>query len=335
MKLNYSFIIPVYNRPIEIEELLQSILELDFEKEFEVVIIEDGSAVTSKEVIESFREKLAINYFIKENSGPGDSRNFGMERATGNYFLILDSDVILPREYLKVVDAFLNMNYCDCFGGPDAAHKNFSNTQKAINYAMTSFLTTGGVRGKKNPVEKFQPRSFNMGMSKKAFQTSEGFGDIHPGEDPDLSLRLNKLGFETCLISQAFVFHKRRIKWKQFYDQVYKFGLTRPILNSWHPSSAKIVYWFPTVFLIGFFLSFLLLMTGLRIFILFYLLYFLIIGIDAVVKNKNLNIGLQSVLATSIQFYAYGLGFFRAFWQIRILRKDPREIFPNLFFRNV
>ena len=219
MQLQFSFIIPVYNRPDEIQELLDSFVGLKTATEFEIVIVEDGSTVLSKTSVESFKNTLNISYFFKENSGPGDSRNYGMQRAKGDYFIILDSDCVLPENYLNEVEKSLNNNYVDCFGGPDAAHDSFSNIQKAINFSMTSFITTGGIRGHKKGLDKFQPRSFNMGLSKKAFEASNGFGRIHPGEDPDLSIRLWNLGFKTKLISEAFVYHKRRISWNKFYKQ--------------------------------------------------------------------------------------------------------------------
>ena len=206
MQLSFSFIIPVYNRPNEIEELLQSFAKLETTIGFEVVIIEDGSTESSKHIVDNYNSRLNISYYFKENSGPGDSRNFGMEKAKGNYFIILDSDCILPKEYLNEVENSLKANYVDCFGGPDAAHASFSNLQKAINFSMTSFITTGGIRGNKNSVDKFQPRSFNMGLSKKAFEATKGFGSIHPGEDPDLSIRLWNLGFKTAFIPRQLMF---------------------------------------------------------------------------------------------------------------------------------
>jgi len=232
MQLEFSFVIPVYNRPEETQELLESFLGLETDTNFEVVIVEDGSTIASKSIVDTFKNKLDISYYYKENSGPGDSRNYGMQKAKGNYFIILDSDCILPKQYLSEVEKGLKANYVDCFGGPDAAHQSFSNLQKAINFSMTSFITTGGIRGNKNSVDTFQPRSFNMGLSKKAFLESKGFGRIHPGEDPDLSIRLWNLGYKTTLISKAFVYHKRRISWSNFYKQVNKFGMVRPILNS-------------------------------------------------------------------------------------------------------
>ena len=334
MQLKYSIIIPVYNRPEEIQELLSSMVAQVFDEEFEVVIVEDGSSLSSEKVVDQFKDLLKITYLKKENTGPGDSRNFGMQKATGTYYIILDSDVVLPPNYLREVNDYLAVEFLDCFGGPDAAHENFSNLQKAINYSMTSLLTTGGIRGRKKAVEKFQPRSFNMGISREAFDATGGFGSIHPGEDPDLSLRLLKAGFKTGLIPGAVVFHKRRIDWAKFYIQVYKFGLVRPILNSWHPESAKVTYWFPTVFILGLIPALLLLLFGFPFFFILYLLYFSFIGLDAGIKNKSLNIGIAAIIATIIQFTGYGFGFLKSIWKIKFLNLQPITAFPHLFFQN-
>ncbi len=333
MQLSYSFIIPVYNRPDEIKELLESFVIQDTKLSYEIVIIEDGSSISSDHVVNDYKEVLNIKYLSKKNTGPGDSRNYGMTRASGNYFIILDSDCILPSHYVSVMNDTLLSRYVDCFGGPDAAHPSFSHLQKAINYSMTSFLTTGGIRGGTQQVDRFQPRSFNMGLSKKAFEASKGFGDIHPGEDPDLVLRLWSLGYKTSLISDAYVYHKRRISWSKFYTQVNKFGLVRPILNSWHPSSAKFTYWFPTFFLMGCLLSILLVILGWNL--LFYLIigYLGIIGTHASYTNKNISIGLLSIGATVVQFYGYGSGFLKSTIALRVFGKLPRKQFPHLFFK--
>ena len=191
--MHFSLIIPIYNRPEEIDELLESLTKQTYANSYEIVIIEDGSIITCKHIIEKYLA-LNVSYYFKPNSGPGDSRNYGMHVAKGDYFIILDSDCIIPSNYLQTVHEELSKEYVDCFGGPDAALDSFSNIQKAINFTMTSFLTTGGIRGGSEKLDKFQPRSFNMGLSKKAFVASKGFGNIHPGEDPDLSIRLWKLG---------------------------------------------------------------------------------------------------------------------------------------------
>lgn len=330
---NFSFIIPVYNRPTEVRELLESMIMLDYNKEYEIVIVEDGSTETSEEIIKEFKSKLNISYYYKENSGPGDSRNYGMRLAKGNYFLVLDSDVILPSYYLNEVEKALVENYVDCFGGVDNAHDSFSDLQKAINFVMTSFLTTGGIRGGGEQLGKFQPRSFNLGISKKAFEASKGFGNIHPGEDPDLSMRLWDLGFETALFSKVEVFHKRRISWEKFRVQVNKFGKCRPILNSWHKGSGKITYWFPTVFSIGFVVSLVMSFLGYYQLIGLYLGYIMLLFVIATFQYKSLKIGSMSVYAMCIQFYGYGKGFLESTIKIAWLKKDPEIVFPKLFFK--
>lgn len=329
--INYSIIVPVYNRPNETLELLESLI-IQTVSDFEIVIIEDGSTEKSDIIANSFSDRLTISYYYKPNSGPGDSRNYGMKRAKGNYFLILDSDCILPPEYIEEVDKSLKNEYVDCFGGIDKALDSFSDVQKAINFAMTSFLTTGGVRGSSEKLGKFQPRSFNMGISKKAFEASEGFSEIHPGEDPDLSIRLWKLGFETRLFQNVYVYHKRRIDWKKFQTQVNKFGKVRPILNKWYPEYAKLTYFFPAAFLVGFLLSLILVVLGFKWLISMYALYFISCIVLSSIKNRSLHIGFLSAWAVIIQFYGYGMGFLEAFWKIQIRNKDPRKAFPKLFF---
>lgn len=333
MPLQYSFIIPVYNRPDEIQELLQSFEALEGDMSCEIVIVEDGSTKTSKGVVETFNKKLNISYFLKENSGPGDSRNFGMKHANGNYFIILDSDCILPTSYLIEVERSLKADYVDCFGGPDAAHDSFSNLQKAINFSMTSFITTGGIRGHKNSVDKFQPRSFNMGISKKAFEDSKGFGRIHPGEDPDLSIRLWDLGYKTKLFPEAYVYHKRRISWENFYKQVNKFGMVRPILNKWHPSTKKATYWFPTLFSLGLIMAILIFTFGFKWLLIGYGLYFVIAFILALFSTKNILVSILVIPAILIQFFGYGYGFLKSTFAVSMLNKNPETHFPKLFFK--
>jgi len=333
MSFTFSFIIPVYNRPDEIKELLESFLNQETSIPFEVVIVEDGSSISSASIVEDYKDQLDITYFTKPNSGPGDSRNYGMSRARGNYFIILDSDCILPPSYMDAMHDDLSGEYVDCFGGPDAAHPSFSTIQKSINYVMTSFLTTGGIRGGKTQVQNFQPRSFNMGLSKKAFEASRGFGDIHPGEDPDLVLRLWSLGFETRLLPEAFVYHKRRISWFKFYTQVNKFGLVRPILNKWHPGSGRLTYWFPTFFLIGVVASVIFSFIGFNLFLVFFFMYCGILFLHSSIINKSGVVGLLSVFAMCIQFYGYGIGFLKSTVAVSWLGKLPRKRFPKLFFK--
>ena len=329
----FSIIIPVFNRPEEIKELLESLVALKYNKPFEIVVVDDGSTEDCKAVVAQFLEKLSISYYFKNNSGPGDSRNFGMLKAKGDYFIIFDSDCIIPENYLQEVENQLKINYVDCFGGPDKALKSFSRIQKAINFSMTSFLTTGGIRGGSEKVSKFQPRSFNMGISKKAFLESKGFGTIHPGEDPDLSIRLWKLGFETKLFSNAFVYHKRRIDWEKFSLQVTKFGKARPILNSWYPEYSKITFWFPALFVLGFVFSIVALFFLYDIFLQFYFGYFVLLFLVSSILNKSIIIGYLSVIATIKQFFGYGIGFLESFIKISVLKQKPERAFPELFFK--
>jgi len=333
MEIKYSFIIPVYNRPDEIEELLISMTTLQFTKPFEIVVVEDGSTLSSEHMVAKFSDKLNISYYKKENSGPGDSRNYGMQKAKGNYFLILDSDCILSENYLIEIDKSLNKNYVDCFGGPDAAHESFSDIQKAINYVMTSFFTTGGIRGGKKSVDTFQPRSFNMGLSREAFVATGGFGKIHPGEDPDLTIRLWKSGYKTKLIPEAFVYHKRRVSWSKFHIQVQKFGKCRPILNHWHPETKKITYWFPTLFVAGVLFTIVSMLLSHYLFALLMGVYIILIFIDSSIKNNSVKIGVLSVLALFIQFFGYGFGFLESTIKISVLKQKPQEAFPYLFFK--
>lgn len=330
--LSFSFVVPVYNRPDEIKELLASFQKLVTDTPFEIVIVEDGSALDSKAIINTYKDVLQIKYYAKQNSGPGDSRNFGMTKASGNYFIILDSDCILPPHYLQTVISYLEKTFVDCYGGPDASHDSFSTLQKAINFAMTSFITTGGIRGGVDMITDFQPRSFNMGLSKAAFLASSGFGTIHPGEDPDLSIRLHKLGFKTVMFPKAFVYHKRRISWNSFYTQVYKFGLVRPILNSWHPKSKKLTYWFPSVFCLGLLLALILLTINIWWPMLLYMIYIIIAFIMSLLYSRNFMVAFQSILAIFIQFIGYGSGFLKSTYLIGVLKKEPKSTFPKLFF---
>lgn len=330
MQLNLSIIIPVYNRPQEVEELLVSLCEQTYEEPFEVVIVEDGSTKTAKKIIEQFTDKLNIHYFFKANSGPGLSRNYGMKKALGNYFIILDSDILLPKHYLQSIHNALTENYTDAFGGADASHSSFTTIQKAIGFSMTSVLTTGGIRGNKN-LKKFQPRSFNMGLSKKAFEKTGGFGKQHYGEDIDLTFRLWENNFESQFIEKAFVYHKRRTTWQSFFKQTFNFGAARPILNKQHPNTAKITYWFPSLFILGLLFSVIAFLLGFKWFLVFYAIYFIAIFLDSLLKNKSLLVAFASIVATFIQFLGYGLGFLRSFFRVSVLNQPIEKAFPKMF----
>ncbi len=333
MDLYFSIIVPVYNRPGEVQELLESLSAMDYRHTYEIIIVEDGSELECKEVVDQFIDFLPVRYFVKNNSGPGASRNYGMRHAHGNYFIILDSDCLVQPAYLEIVRQSLTADFVDAFGGPDSAHASFSVTQKAINFAMTSLWTTGGIRGNRLAGKGFQPRSFNMGISRKAFEATGGFGQIHPGEDPDLSIRLWKQGFRTKLISNAMVYHKRRINLGTFYRQVMKFGKVRPILTHWHPGTARITYWFPLLFCVGLVMALLLAILGSFWAIYLYMAYLLLLFIDASVNIRDVRVAVMAIPAVLVQFAGYGMGFLISVILINFSGKEPQEVFPELFFK--
>lgn len=313
----YSIIVPVYNRPAEVEELLLS-LDQQSDKNFEVIIVEDGSTVPCEEVCRRFEGRINIKYFFKDNEGRSIARNHGIERADGDYFIFVDSDCILPPDYISNLHQTRAQIEADCFGGPDAAHDSFSKTQKAINFAMTSFLTTGGIRGGKVSMEKFTPRTFNMGFSRKVFEKVGGFREMF-SEDIDMSTRIRLAGFSLALYPDVKVFHKRRIDMKKFWRQVHIFGMSRITLQLLYPGSMKAVHWLPALFVLGavamivgsFFLPWLIIPL---------LAYLFLLWIWAIYSTKSLRIGSLAVPASMIQLAGYGTGFIRAYtWKI-ILR---------------
>lgn len=310
----YSFIIPVFNRPDEVEELLDSLCLQTF-KDFEVLIIEDGSTQKCEIVCSKFDNKLNLRYFFKENSGQGFSRNYGFERATGSYFIQLDSDVIVPANYLEIVNNQLAENYLDAFGGPDAAHNSFTDTQKAINYSMTSFFTTGGIRGKKNNAGgQFHPRSFNFGISREVWLKTGGYNWTRKAEDIEFSIRIIENGFKVGLIPEAFIYHKRRTSFKQFFKQLEFFGRGRINLSKTFPNELKLVHYFPFIFSIGVCLIPIFYFVWKPLFflgIVFIVIYSLAVFIDSYLQNKSSSVAFLSILASFTQLTAYGLGFFK------------------------
>ncbi len=308
--ISFSIIVPVYNRPDEVAELLESLKQQTY-KDFEVIIVEDGSSVLSEKVCRDYMGQLDLKYYYKENTGPGLSRNFGMQKARGNYFIILDSDVVVPENYMQIVYDALQQDYVDTFGGPDEATSDFTPVQKAINYAMTSWLTTGGIRGKGDKLDKFYPRSFNMGISKEVFEKTGGFSPMRYGEDIDLSIRIMKAGFKTKLVSEAFVYHKRRNNWRSFFNQVKHSGEARIVLSRLHPGTLKLLHFFPAVFTLGFLLSFLLSFFGFYFGLMLYVGYFLALLIDATAKYKNISLVFLSAFASFVMLFGYGWGFLK------------------------
>jgi glycosyltransferase involved in cell wall biosynthesis len=329
--MKYSFIIPVYNRPDEVDELLDSLTRQTF-RDFEVVVVEDGSVVPCKDIVDKYADRLSIHYYNKANSGPGQTRNYGVDRASGEYMLILDSDCILPEKYLEVVEAELQRQKADAFGGPDRAHESFTDVQKAINYAMTSFFTTGGIRGGKKKLDKFYPRSFNMGVRKDVYQALGGFSKMRFGEDIDFSIRIFKGGYQCRLFPEAWVWHKRRTDLKKFFKQVHNSGIARINLYKKYPESLKLVHMLPALFTLGVVFLFLAsLFWGGSLSLLF--LFALIVFVDASMQNKSLKIGLLAIAASFIQLTGYGTGFLRAWWKRCVCGKSEFAAFEKNFYQ--
>jgi glycosyltransferase involved in cell wall biosynthesis len=309
--VKYSVIIPVYNRPDEVDELLAS-LSAQTEKDFEVIIVEDGSSVTCEQIVGKYDSSLSIRYFTKQNEGPGPARNFGFAKASGDYLVIFDSDCIIPEMYFAVVSAALAARKLDAWGGPDKPHENFTLVQRAMGYTMSSFLTTGGIRGGKKHVGWFQPRSFNMGMSKAVFGTTKGFRFTRFAEDIELSIRMKEAGYNVGLIEEAFVYHKRRANFKQFFRQVSNFGKGRVHIGNVYPAEVKITHWIPALFTLGLFALLVLGFLHKQLLILGLIglgAYLMTLLIHSAIVNRNILVGILSVPSALIQLTGYGSGF--------------------------
>ena len=382
--VRYSIIVPVYNRPDEVDELLQSLCEQDF-TDFEVIIVEDGSQVPCEDVCRRYEDRLDLKYFAKPNSGPGQSRNYGAERAQGDWLIVLDSDVVLPKGYLAAVEESLSPNPspvergddeseaspiggrlegASAFGGPDAAHDSFTPVQKAISYSMTSFFTTGGIRGgkKKGALDKFYPRSFNMGVRRDVYQQLGGFSKMRFGEDIDFSYRIVEAGYQTALLPDAWVWHKRRTDFRKFFRQVYNSGIARINLEKRHPGTMKLVHLLPAVFTLGVIALLLLFLLGVGLYVagewldasglrptdnmhqgvgfvlcvlalLPLLLYSAVIFVHSGIKNRSLWVGLLSIPAAFVQLMGYGLGFLKAWWKRMVLKQDEFTAFEKTFYK--
>lgn len=319
----FSIIIPLYNRPQEIKELLESLTTQTY-KNFEVLVIEDGSTIDAADVVKSFEGELNVRYFVKENAGQGFARNYAFERAKGDYFIIFDSDCLIPHDYLEIVNNSLTENWLDAYGGPDAAHESFTPTQKAISYAMTSPFTTGGIRGNKKRLGQFHPRSFNMGLSRQVWEKAGGFIITRSGEDIEYSIRIHSMGFKIGLIPRAKVYHKRRTNFLQFYKQLHFFGRARINVYKFFPNELKPVHFFPAIFTLCVIFTLIANIFGWSIAILCNIiaaLIILLIFFHSLSKNKSVKIAFLSVLASFIQLTAYGLGFMQDVWRRLILKQ--------------
>ena len=345
--MRFSLIVPVYNRPDEVEELLQSCTQ-QTNKDFEVIIVEDGSSRKCDEVCEKYNESLDIHYYYKDNSGPGQSRNYGAARAKGEYLIVLDSDVVLPPDYVKEVEKEIESQPTDAFGGPDKAHDSFTDVQKAINYSMTSFFTTGGIRGGKKKLDKFYPRSFNMGIRAEGYNALGGFSKMRVGEDIDFSIRIFKGNYKCRLFPEAWVWHKRRTDMKKFFRQVFNSGIARINLYKKYPDSLKLVHLLPAVFTLG--VCMLVLASAVGRVLMAYaggmvwyplaalpwlpiLFFALLIFIDSTIRNKSVKIGFYSIGTAFIQLIGYGSGFISAWWRRCVRGKDEFEAFKETFYK--
>ena len=363
--MRYSLIIPVYNRPEEVDELLESLTKQTF-TDFEVLVVEDGSDRPCREVAAKYEDLLFMEYYAKPNSGPGQTRNYGAGRSSGEYLIVLDSDCVLPPGYLQAVEDELQREPADAFGGPDRAHESFTDMQKAISYAMTSFFTTGGIRGGKKKMDKFYPRSFNMGVRKEVYLRLGGFSKMRFGEDIDFSIRIFKAGYRCRLFPGAWVWHKRRTDLKKFFKQVHNSGIARINLYKKYPESLKLVHLLPMVFTVGTAVLLLLALAGwigsVWIFqmthsyvyavelpglmhhaavlhvlswipLLPLLLFALLVGVDATRVSRSLKVGVMAIAASFVQLTGYGTGFLRAWWQRCVRGKDEFAAFEKNFYK--
>ena len=348
--MKYSIIVPVYNRPDEVGELLESLCTQRV-KDFETIVVEDGSEQTCEEVCGKYADRLRLKYFKKQNGGPGQARNYGAERADGEWLIILDSDVVLPPDYLQAIDSALAADSgIAAFGGPDASHPSFTPVQKAISYSMTSFFTTGGIRGGKKKLDKFYPRSYNMGIRSEVYRALGGFSKMRFGEDIDFSYRIVEAGHQTALIPEAWVWHKRRTDFRKFFRQVYNSGIARINLEKRHPGTMKLVHLLPMVFTVG--VVALVLVAAVARALIHYdaahwhtwyvvclaalsplVLYSLLIMTDSARKNGNLKVGLLSVPAAFVQLMGYGFGFLEAWWKRCVQKKDEFQAFEKNFYK--
>ncbi|MFV0553470.1 MAG: glycosyltransferase [Mangrovibacterium sp.] len=326
----FSIIVPVYNRKEELEELIQS-LSTQESGDFEIIVVEDGSSERCDDVVAEYAASLDIKYFFKSNSGPGLTRNFGAERSRGDYLIFLDSDCIVPPRYLEALEEELNNRDCDAFGGADRADDSFTDTQKAINYSMTSFFTTGGIRGKSKSIDKFYPRSFNMGIKRSVFNALGGFSNMRFGEDVDLSYRIIENGYSSRLFPSAWVYHKRRTNFKQFFKQVFNSGVARVVLTKKHPNTLKLVHLLPSLFTLA------------CLFVLFAsCLYWqsamllspfvILIFLDALLRTKSVVVSLLSIASSFVQLLGYGSGLIIGWWKIQVCKQQGYTPFIKKFY---
>ena len=339
----YSIIIPSFNRADELSELLKSFEQLDFPKDaYEVIIADDGSTDTTAELVKKFQDKksFTLTYCSQQNKGLGAARNLGMENAAGDFFVFVDSDVTVPPHWLNEIDLGLSREKADAFGGPDTYLDSFPALLKAINYSMTSFITTGGLRGKKGrKLAKFYPRSFNMGLSRKLQEKIGGFGNLRHGQDIEYSSRIIRSGAKVFFAEKAFVFHKRRTNLRRFLRQVFNWGIARINLYQIDPSMFEPLHAAPAAALIlvltvsaaavfsplFFWLFKIGLVSG--------LLVLLFSMADAAIKYKQLKPSFYLPLVIPIQVFAYGAGFIYNFIRRAVFKKDVKTGFKKNYYK--
>lgn len=333
--MKYSIIVAIYNRPDEMDELLESLSHQTY-TDFEVIVVEDGSSIPCKEVCERYRGRLSVQYYAKENTGPGPSRNYGCRRATGDYFLFIDSDCTVPQAYMQAIDTAVEAQGLDAFGGPDREHASFTPMQKAISYSMTSFLTTGGIRGKKVRVGgMFHPRSFNMGISRAVFNKTDGFAQMRFGEDVEFSIRMIEHGFRVALIPEAFVYHKRRTDLKKFFKQVHNSGMARISIFLRHRDSLKLTHILPAAFTIYCLVAlvYALFVPLGWVAVLPLALFVVAVFVEGSVRYRSASLGMLCVAASVVQLIGYGIGFIRAVvWRI-MMNKPDVVAFERTFYK--
>ncbi len=333
--MKYSIIVAIYNRPDELDELLESLTHQSY-TDFEVIVVEDGSTIPCKEVCDRYHGRLHVQYYSKPNTGPGPSRNFGCRRATGDYFLFIDSDCTVPEQYMQAIETAVEAQHLDAFGGPDREHVSFSPMQKAISYSMTSFLTTGGIRGKKVRVGGvFHPRSFNMGISRAVFNKTDGFAQMRFGEDVEFSIRMIEHGFRVGLIPDAFVYHKRRTDLKKFFKQVHNSGMARISIFLRHRDSLKLTHTLPAAFTVYCLVAVLYTLFEPHGWVAAVPLALFVVAVftEGSVRYRSASLGILCIAASVVQLIGYGIGFIRAVvWRI-IMNKPDVVAFERTFYK--
>ncbi len=345
MTIRYSIIIPVYNRPDELNELLDSLLALknrgsDLKKDpsaaqadWEVIVVEDGSALRSEDVCKEYSSALDVTYLYQENAGPAAARNTGSRSARGEWLIFFDSDCIIPEGYFDAVNTALRDESIDFFGGPDRAAAEFTDTQKAIDYAMTSFLTTGGIRGGRRKLDRYYPRSFNKGVRKSAFEEVGGFSGLRFGEDLDLSMRLMEAGYSSALIEEAWVYHKRRTDLKKFFKQVYNSGMARVVLNRLHPGTMKLVHLLPSIFVLYLLAALVSLLFSPGVMWYPVGILAVVLFIDGFRSTGSIGASLLVPPAGFVQLCGYGSGLIHAVILIHVLGRNSASAFEETFYK--